>query len=58
MQLVAVPITRLVDKASQCRRLAQGLADEPVRQKLLALAADYETKVRAMTHAKQSQRSG
>ena len=58
MQLVAVPVTRLVDQASRCRRLAQGVADEAVRQKLLTLAAEYETKVRAMTHAKQSQRSG
>jgi hypothetical protein len=58
MQLVAVPMPRLLDQASQCRRLAQGLADEAVRQKLLTLAAEYEAKVRAMTHAKQSQRSG
>jgi hypothetical protein len=52
VQLVLARTTRLVDQANRCRRLALGLPDETVRQKLLALAAEYETKVRTMTRGK------
>jgi hypothetical protein len=38
----------LAGQAARCRRLADGLPDETVRQKLLALAAEYEAKVLAI----------
>jgi hypothetical protein len=48
---VATRTVFLAGQAARCRRLAQGLSDETVRQKLLALAAKYETKDVTCNHA-------
>jgi hypothetical protein len=58
MLAVSPRTTRFADQAARCRRLAEGLPDETVRQKLLALAAKYETKVRVTTQGKPPQHPG
>jgi hypothetical protein len=52
METVSVRTARLADQANRCRRLAEGLPDETVRQKKLpALAAEDETQVLARRNA-------
>jgi hypothetical protein len=36
-----------LDQAARCRRLAEGLPDEALRQKLLVLAVEYDAKARS-----------
>jgi hypothetical protein len=46
MEAVSVRTARLADQASRCGRFAENPSNEAMRQKLLALADEYETRVR------------
>jgi hypothetical protein len=43
-----VDVNYLAAQAARCRRLAEGFPNETVRQKMLALAAEYEARMLAI----------
>jgi len=48
MHFGPVDVNYLAAQAARCRRLAEGFPDETVRQKMLALAAEYEARMLAV----------